>query len=288
MAKVQAAEASQVEKFRAQESEDSEPINPKSKAVADFIQKHAESIDTNNNNEVSLHELNQFAKEHQRVVEQADLPEGVDLTRSNNKGFSWQDVKESSQFDNGKGGYDYAGAQGGANKAGSDDGDDSPSGSSIELADSKMSQWSDEIKQAAKIAGVPEEIIAGQVWAESRGNPKTSTTNPGDGNADVGLMQISNERWQSDIEPNLSSEVKAAIKEATGVDSEDLDMRNPEHNLIGGALELKSWLNKADGSVNKALAGYVSGNINANVEYVDHVKENAADARAGRKMDPYQ
>ncbi|GIZ52073.1 transglycosylase SLT domain-containing protein [Noviherbaspirillum aridicola] len=122
-----------------------------------------------------------------------------------------------------------------------------------------LTPWKKGIDDAAYISGIDPNLIGGQVWAESRGRPNTVTTNI-DGTSDVGLMQISQERWLNDIVPNLTPEQRQRIKERTGKDATELNMNDPEENLIGGALELQNWI-RQKGSVEEALRFYVSGGV---------------------------
>ena len=133
-----------------------------------------------------------------------------------------------------------------------------------------IAQWSEEILTASEITGVPPHLIAAMVWAESRGDPNTRTTNA-DGTTDVGLMQISQERWMNDVVPTLSADDRQRIYQATGLQPEQLDMNNPKHNLIGGAFEYKAHLAATGGNTEQALSLYVSGSPNGDPTYGQNV-----------------
>jgi hypothetical protein len=150
--------------------------------------------------------------------------------------------------------------------------------------------WGEHIDVMSKVTGLPEEIIAGMMYSESSGNPMTSTVNPGDGNADIGLMQISNERWQGEVLPwalkNLTAEQQSALCESFGVDSlknisldSETLQNNPALSLLAGSLEamMKFADSKVDGNVNKMLSYYNTGNPNAMpAEYLNNVERYAA------------
>jgi soluble lytic murein transglycosylase-like protein len=137
-----------------------------------------------------------------------------------------------------------------------------------------IAQWSNEILIASELTGVPPHLIGAMIWAESRGNPNTFTTNS-DGTTDIGLMQISQERWLNEIVPTLSEDDRARIKNATGLNPEQLDMNNPQHNLIGGAFEYRANLAKTGGNTEQALSLYVSGSPNGNPTYAANVLQYA-------------
>lgn len=140
-------------------------------------------------------------------------------------------------------------------------------GSDLSKQPSSLAQWGHMVEAAAKASGVPAPILAGQIWAESRGRGHTDTQNPDGKTRDVGVMQIGQERWQRDVVTKLTDAQKASIRQAAGVAAEDLDMHNPLHNVIGGAFHLLNWRNGAYGQPStggweKALNGYVNGDIN--------------------------
>ena len=161
-----------------------------------------------------------------------------------------------------------------------------------------IGQHADAIKAAAQASGLDPNLIGGVMWAESRGNQSTTTKNV-DGTQDVGLMQISNERWQKDVIPNLTSEQRATIEQVTGKMPEELDMNNPADNVIGGAMELRQWVDRAGGDVAQGLRGYNTGEINpadlhdtsgiGSPGYVDNVLAYRDDLASGAKLreDPF-
>ena len=70
-------------------------------------------------------------------------------------------------------------------------------------------------------------------------------------------MQVGNERWKRDIVPGLTSTQRAAIEQATGKPAEQLAMRNPLDNIIGGAVHIQQYIDQNGGTLNAGLAAYV-------------------------------
>lgn len=157
----------------------------------------------------------------------------------------------------------------------------------LDLQNKSMKPWNDAIVTAADLSGMDAEVIAGQVWHESRGNPNERGDNS-DGSTDLGLMQIGQKRWEKDVLPTVSRGERSDIEDATGKDAKNLDMKKPLHNVIGGAFELRYWLDRADGDLESALAGYVSGNVNTGAnyawDYANNVKRYAHMVEDGKKL----
>jgi soluble lytic murein transglycosylase-like protein len=118
------------------------------------------------------------------------------------------------------------------------------------------------IEQASRVTGVDANLIAAQIWAESRGNPYERSINPEDHNADVGLMQISQQTYDG-----LHTGVK-------------LDVNNPEQNILAGAYEIATYLKQFHGNVSAALQRYVGNDP----EYVRNVLGFLNDLRNGRPL----
>jgi soluble lytic murein transglycosylase-like protein len=107
-----------------------------------------------------------------------------------------------------------------------------------------MEQYRDAINRASAATGIPAEIIAGQIWAESRdslNNPRSSRNS--DGSTDIGLMQISQGRYDNDVK--------------NAVNGPRLDVTKPADNIMAGAFELKNWLKQSNNNMNLALQRYV-------------------------------
>jgi soluble lytic murein transglycosylase-like protein len=162
-----------------------------------------------------------------------------------------------------------------------------------------IGQWEAAIENASRITGINPNVIAGMIWAESRGNPDIDPSHNHDGSYDIGLMQISQGRWQRDVLPKLTTEQRAEIKTLTGKDPSQLNMNNPADNIIGGACELNLWVQKYNGDLAQGLRGYNTGEVNpgnlrdtggiGSPAYVDNVMAYAQELMMGKKLseDPH-
>ncbi|RZI40920.1 hypothetical protein EGT07_21735 [Herbaspirillum sp. HC18] len=103
-----------------------------------------------------------------------------------------------------------------------------------------IQKYKKEIEDASRETGVPADMIAAVMWAESRGNPDESSTNI-DGNEDVGLMQISSSTYND-------------VRNSQG--GPDLDVNNPADNIRAGAWELRDKFMNNGNDWSKALAAY--------------------------------
>lgn len=100
------------------------------------------------------------------------------------------------------------------------------------------------LESAAAKTGVPVEMLAAQVWAESRGKVDASSTNGGNGMTDTGLMQVN---------PNTFKGLQDKYPELQGKNLSD-----PETNILAGACYMKDM--KAQfGNWDLALRAYNSG-----------------------------
>ncbi|MFY2560929.1 lytic transglycosylase domain-containing protein [Corallococcus terminator] len=100
------------------------------------------------------------------------------------------------------------------------------------------------IESAAAKTGVPAEMLAAQIWQESRGNLDAVSTNGGNGLTDTGLMQVN---------PNTFKELQAKHPELQGKDLSD-----PETNILAGACYMKD-MKEQFGGWDLALRAYNSG-----------------------------
>ncbi|MCA8023443.1 lysozyme family protein [Burkholderia metallica] len=117
-----------------------------------------------------------------------------------------------------------------------------------------LQQWAPDIQKAANLTKIDPNTIAAQMWAESRGDGSSKENSKNmDGTTDRSLMQISDERWQRDVIPTLSSEDKANIKAVTGKDPSQLNMSDPHDNVIAGAFELRSHIVDNGGSADNPM-----------------------------------
>jgi hypothetical protein len=107
----------------------------------------------------------------------------------------------------------------------------------------QLEQYRGDIMDAAKATGMPPSVIAGQIWAESRGKLDAASTNV-NGKADAGLMQVNADTF------------KSLQQENPGLLSGDV---NDSHtNIMAGALYLRDQ-NKQFGDMGAALRAYNSG-----------------------------
>lgn len=99
-----------------------------------------------------------------------------------------------------------------------------------------------DIQEAAQKTGMPASVIAGQIWAESRGDSSASSTNV-NGKTDGGLMQV-------------NADTAAQVK------SENPDKFNGNaihDNIMAGALYLRDQSKAFGGDIGAALRAYNSG-----------------------------
>lgn len=146
-----------------------------------------------------------------------------------------------------------------------------------------IGKWSSQIKDAAAAAGLDPNLVAAMTWAASRGNPNAATRHA-DGTVDKGLMKMSPERWKRDVVPKLTGEERAKIKEATGLEAEQLDMSNPLHNLIAGSFGLKKNLECAGGDLEKALTQCASEHHGDGDTFAKNVLQHVKELRSGSKL----
>ncbi|ATB35467.1 transglycosylase SLT domain protein [Cystobacter fuscus] len=125
------------------------------------------------------------------------------------------------------------------------------------------------IESASAETGVPANMLAAQIWQESRGNLAAVSTNGGNGLTDTGLMQVN---------PNTYGELQAKHPALQGKDLSD-----PANNILAGAYYMKD-MKEQFGDWKTALRAYNSGpngvdksNLNAlpagtgDATYVDKV-----------------
>lgn len=133
----------------------------------------------------------------------------------------------------------------------------------------ELEPYRNAIESASAKTGVPANMLAGQIWQESRGNLEAVSTNGGNGLTDTGLMQVN---------PNTYGELQAKHPELQGK-----DLSTPENNILAGAYYMKD-MKEQFGDWKTALRAYNSGpngvdksNLNAlpagtgDATYVDKV-----------------
>lgn len=117
------------------------------------------------------------------------------------------------------------------------------------------------IQNAAAKTGVPGEVLAAQIWQESRGNLGATTVNGGNGLQDSGLMQVNS---------NTFADLQSKNPELLGPNA---NPNNPTDNIMAGALYMKEQLNAFDGNMGAALRAYNSGPLNVNVNNLNDISK---------------
>lgn len=143
-----------------------------------------------------------------------------------------------------------------AANAGAVSNDTSLSGSGDLHLPQQLEPYRNDIMDASKATGVPPSILAGQIWAESRGQLGQDTTNV-NGKTDAGVMQV-------------NADTFAALKRDNPKELGNADVNNAHDNIMAGALYMRDQ--KATfGDWDSALRAYNSGPDKVN-------KGNLADA----------
>ncbi len=164
-----------------------------------------------------------------------------------------------------------------------------PTGGSGDLhLPKELKPYLQDIQNAADKTGVPAEILAAQIWQESRGNLGAATVNGGNGLQDNGLMQVNSNTF-ADLQSKNPSLLGATA-----------DPNNARDNIMAGALYMKEQINTFDGNIGAALRAYNSGPNNVNLNdlcdisktgtgdttYVDKVMSFAQIIRTGQGQLP--
>ena len=137
----------------------------------------------------------------------------------------------------------------------------SGSGSSgLHLPDA-LKPYEGAIQNAAAKTGVPGEVLAAQIWQESRGSLGASTVNGGNGLQDSGLMQVNS---------NTFADLQRKNPDLLGPNA---NPNNPADNIMSGALYMKEQLNAFDGNMGAALRAYNSGPLNVNVNNLSDISK---------------
>jgi hypothetical protein len=143
-----------------------------------------------------------------------------------------------------------------ATNAGAVSSDTSLSGSGDLHLPQQLEPYRNDIMDASKATGVPPSILAGQIWAESRGQLGQDTTNV-NGKTDAGVMQV-------------NADTFAALKRDNPKELGNADVNNAHDNIMAGALYMRDQ-KKEFGDWDSALRAYNSGPDKVN-------KGNLADA----------
>lgn len=131
-----------------------------------------------------------------------------------------------------------------AANAGAVSNDTSLSGSGDLHLPQQLEPYRNDIMDASKATGVPPSILAGQIWAESRGQLGQDTTNV-NGKTDAGVMQV-------------NADTFAALKRDNPKELGNADVNNAHDNIMAGALYMRDQ-KKEFGDWDSALRAYNSG-----------------------------
>jgi soluble lytic murein transglycosylase-like protein len=159
----------------------------------------------------------------------------------------------------------------------------SSSGASINTANlpPALQQDGPMIEAASQATGVSPVMLAAQAWQESRGNANATSTNPGNGETDTGLMQVN---------PATFAGLQQEHPELQGQ-----SLSNPATDVLAAAYLDSDNLNKYGGNENDALRAYNSGSVdpsNPNIapggigdpNYVSSVDSIMSDLQAGQAL----
>ncbi|WP_240358907.1 lytic transglycosylase domain-containing protein [Myxococcus vastator] len=128
------------------------------------------------------------------------------------------------------------------------------------------------LESAAAKTGVPVEMLAAQVWAESRGDVAATSTNGGNGLTDTGLMQVN---------PNTFKELQSKHPELQGKSLSD-----PETNILAGACYMKD-MKEQFGSWDLALRAYNSGPNGVDKSNPHAIPAGTGDAKYVQKVNQF-
>ncbi|MCX2193123.1 lytic transglycosylase domain-containing protein [Pantoea agglomerans] len=109
------------------------------------------------------------------------------------------------------------------------------------------------IMRAAKETSQAPEVLAAQIWQESRGKTEATTVNGGNGLSDSGLMQVNS---------NTFADLQSRYPHLLGPDA---SASSPEDSIMAGALYLKEQREAFGGDSGAGLRAYNSGPGNVNV-----------------------
>jgi len=132
--------------------------------------------------------------------------------------------------------------------------------SDLHLPDS-LKPYEADIQDAAQATGVPANVLAAQIWQESRGNLGAATVNGGNGLQDAGLMQVNS---------NTFADLQSKNPDLLGANASP---NNAHDNIMAGALYMKEQLNAFDGGMGAALRAYNSGPNNVNTSDLSDISK---------------
>ncbi|MGP3591663.1 lytic transglycosylase domain-containing protein [Vagococcus sp. WN89Y] len=136
-----------------------------------------------------------------------------------------------------------------------------------------LQRYEKDIMRAARETQIPPEILAGQIWQESRGKADAVTTNGGNGLSDSGVMQVNS---------NTFADLQSKNSHLLGPNASP---SNSSDSIMAGALYMKEQLNAFGGNMGAALRAYNSGPGNVNVnDLTDISKTGTGDATYVEKV----
>jgi soluble lytic murein transglycosylase-like protein len=109
---------------------------------------------------------------------------------------------------------------------------------------SQLEPYRNDVESASQQTGVPANLIAAQIWQESRGNAGASSTNS-NGMTDAGLMQV---------DPATFASLQQEHPQLQGQNLSD-----PATNILAGAYYMSDMSKQFGGNWNEALRAYNSG-----------------------------
>lgn len=120
---------------------------------------------------------------------------------------------------------------------------------------------------------MPPEVLAGQIWQESRGKADAVTVNGGNGLSDSGVMQVNS---------NTFADLQSKNPQLPGPGASP---SNASDSIMAGALYMKEQLGAFGGNMGAALRAYNSGPGNVNVnDLKDISKTGTGDATYVEKV----
>jgi hypothetical protein len=108
----------------------------------------------------------------------------------------------------------------------------------------QLEPYRSDIESASQQTGVPANLLAAQIWQESRGNPGAASTNS-NGMTDAGLMQVDPATFAS-----LQQEHPAL---------QGKNLSDPSSNILAGAYYMSDMSKQFGGNWDEALRAYNSG-----------------------------
>ncbi len=139
-----------------------------------------------------------------------------------------------------------------------------------------------QIKQASQVTGESANLIAAQVWQESRGVSGASTTNGGTGQADAGLMQVDAATFKQLQQQHPELQGKSLGDKLVNIEAGSFYEQDLKRQFGSDDLALRAY-NSGPGSVNKGDANVTATGL-GDPTYVRKVDAFADDIQAGTAL----